>query len=119
MVRVLVIGGTGHIGTYLVPRLVLSGHDVRVVARSPSPQVEEHCEGLSAEFMAYAWAEPGTAGTSRVVKRRDDRLDALRYLVMAALSWPHLAARLRPRGELRYRPRYLAWGRTRREYLRD
>jgi len=31
--RIVVIGGTGHIGTYLVPRLVLSGHDVTVVTR--------------------------------------------------------------------------------------
>jgi nucleoside-diphosphate-sugar epimerase len=32
-VRVVVIGGTGHIGTYLVPRLVGLGHDVVVLSR--------------------------------------------------------------------------------------
>jgi len=31
--RIVVIGGTGHIGTWLVPRLVRSGHDVVVVSR--------------------------------------------------------------------------------------
>jgi nucleoside-diphosphate-sugar epimerase len=31
--KVLVIGGTGHIGTYLVPRLVRAGHDVSVITR--------------------------------------------------------------------------------------
>ncbi len=36
--RILVVGGTGHIGSYLVPRLVLGGHEVKVVARNPSPQ---------------------------------------------------------------------------------
>ena len=36
--RVLVIGGTGHIGSYLVPRLVLAGHVVTAVARNPKPQ---------------------------------------------------------------------------------
>lgn len=36
--KVLVIGGTGHIGSYLVPRLVLAGHEVSVVARRPKPQ---------------------------------------------------------------------------------
>jgi len=36
--RILVIGGTGHIGSYLVPRLVLAGNDVSVVARNPKPQ---------------------------------------------------------------------------------
>jgi nucleoside-diphosphate-sugar epimerase len=32
-VRVVVIGGTGHIGTFLVPRLVSAGHDVIVACR--------------------------------------------------------------------------------------
>jgi nucleoside-diphosphate-sugar epimerase len=32
-VRVVVIGGTGHIGTFLVPRLVSAGHDVIVASR--------------------------------------------------------------------------------------
>lgn len=31
--RITVIGGTGHIGTFLVPRLVMAGHDVTVVTR--------------------------------------------------------------------------------------
>src|SRR3954447_20554281 len=31
--RVVVIGGTGHIGTYLVPGLMRAGHDVVVVSR--------------------------------------------------------------------------------------
>jgi hypothetical protein len=31
--RVVVIGGTGHIGTYLVPGLVRAGHDVVVISR--------------------------------------------------------------------------------------
>ncbi len=39
--RILVIGGTGHIGSYLVPRLVLSGHEVSVVARHPEPRYAE------------------------------------------------------------------------------
>ncbi len=36
--KILVIGGTGHIGSYLVPRLTGAGHDVAVVARQPRPQ---------------------------------------------------------------------------------
>jgi nucleoside-diphosphate-sugar epimerase len=31
--RVVVIGGTGHVGTYLVPRLVARGHEVVVFSR--------------------------------------------------------------------------------------
>ena len=36
--QILVIGGTGHIGSYLVPRLTAAGHAVTVVARKPQPQ---------------------------------------------------------------------------------
>ncbi len=33
MSRVVVIGATGHIGTYLVPRLVDAGHEVTAISR--------------------------------------------------------------------------------------
>lgn len=36
--RVLVIGGTGHIGSYLTPRLLRRGFDVSVIARHARPQ---------------------------------------------------------------------------------
>ena len=36
MAKITVIGATGHIGTYLVPRLVRGGHDVTVVTRGQS-----------------------------------------------------------------------------------
>ncbi len=36
MARIVVIGATGHIGTYLVPRLVRAGHDVVAVTRGTS-----------------------------------------------------------------------------------
>lgn len=36
--RILVIGGTGHIGCALVPRLTAAGHEVTVVARKPVPR---------------------------------------------------------------------------------
>src|SRR5881392_2222807 len=34
--NVVVIGGTGHIGTYLIPRLVYGGHRVTVLSRGDS-----------------------------------------------------------------------------------
>ncbi len=40
--RITVIGGTGHIGTYLVPRLVTAGHEVTVVARGQKPPYQPH-----------------------------------------------------------------------------
>jgi nucleoside-diphosphate-sugar epimerase len=33
MSKVVVIGATGHIGTYLIPRLVMAGHDVTAISR--------------------------------------------------------------------------------------
>jgi nucleoside-diphosphate-sugar epimerase len=44
MSRIVVIGATGHVGTYLVPRLVRAGHDVVALSRgerepySPAPE---------------------------------------------------------------------------------
>lgn len=39
-------GATGHIGSYLVPRLLRAGHEVTVVARNPQPRyVEDMFEG--------------------------------------------------------------------------
>jgi nucleoside-diphosphate-sugar epimerase len=40
--RVVVIGGSGHIGTYLVPRLVGAGHEVVVVSRGEREPYRPH-----------------------------------------------------------------------------
>jgi nucleoside-diphosphate-sugar epimerase len=40
--RVVVIGGTGHIGTYLIPRMVASGHEVFNVSRSQRAPYRDH-----------------------------------------------------------------------------
>ncbi len=40
--RVVVIGGTGHVGTYLVPRLVQAGHEVIVLSRSQRQPYQSH-----------------------------------------------------------------------------
>jgi nucleoside-diphosphate-sugar epimerase len=40
--RTVVIGGTGHIGTYLIPRLVASGHEVLNVSRSVRTPYRNH-----------------------------------------------------------------------------
>ena len=39
--KILVIGGTGHVGSYLVPRLVLSGHEVCVICQSGRPRYSD------------------------------------------------------------------------------
>jgi nucleoside-diphosphate-sugar epimerase len=40
--KIVVIGGTGHIGTYLIPRLVKIGHNVICVSRKKSKPYIEH-----------------------------------------------------------------------------
>ncbi len=50
--KVIIIGGTGHIGTYLVPRLVMAGHQVICVSRLQSDPYSEHSAWKSVEFVA-------------------------------------------------------------------
>ena len=42
MLRIVIIGGTGHVGTYLVPRLVHSGHEVLSISRGESKPYHNH-----------------------------------------------------------------------------
>lgn len=45
--KIVVIGGTGHIGTFLVPRLVMAGHEITVVSRQKAkPYIENPCWNL-------------------------------------------------------------------------
>jgi nucleoside-diphosphate-sugar epimerase len=49
MARVIVIGATGHVGTYLVPRLVEAGHDVIAISRGEAEPYRPHRAWLSVE----------------------------------------------------------------------
>jgi nucleoside-diphosphate-sugar epimerase len=49
--QVTVIGGTGHIGSYLVPRLVEIGHRVRVVSRGQRESYFRHGAWRQVEFV--------------------------------------------------------------------
>jgi uncharacterized protein YbjT (DUF2867 family) len=40
--RIVVIGGSGHVGTYLVPRLVNAGHEVISVSRGMREPYQSH-----------------------------------------------------------------------------
>lgn len=40
--KVVIIGGTGHIGTYLVPQLVMAGHEVICVSRQEREPYSKH-----------------------------------------------------------------------------
>jgi uncharacterized protein YbjT (DUF2867 family) len=40
--KVVVIGGTGHVGTYMIPQLVALGHEVTVVSRGQRSPYQDH-----------------------------------------------------------------------------
>ncbi|ARQ09914.1 NAD-dependent epimerase/dehydratase family protein [Rhizobium etli] len=69
--RVLVIGATGHVGTYLVPRLVEAGHDVVTISR-----------GAAMPYTAdRAWASVDQRQMDRVeMERKGDFGPAMRAL---------------------------------------
>src|SRR3982750_4315918 len=60
MARVVVIGGSGHVGTYLVPRLVEAGHEVITISRGRSEPYLPHAAWKSVE-----WKEMDRAALER------------------------------------------------------
>jgi nucleoside-diphosphate-sugar epimerase len=40
--RVIIIGGSGHVGTYLVPRLIAAGHELINISRAQREPYQEH-----------------------------------------------------------------------------
>ena len=40
--KIIVIGGTGHVGTYLIPRLVIEGHEVICITRQKRQPYQQH-----------------------------------------------------------------------------
>lgn len=64
--QVVVIGGTGHIGTYLIPRLVTAGHAVTVLARGLRSPYQEHAAWNEVRRVSVdraAAEQEGTFGT--------------------------------------------------------
>src|SRR5260221_12361462 len=62
MMRVIVIGGSGHIGTYLIPMLVERGHEVVNVSRGQRSHYEAHT----------AWDQVVQVQADRNVEDQDD-----------------------------------------------
>jgi nucleoside-diphosphate-sugar epimerase len=66
MARAVVIGGSGHVGTYLVPRLVEAGFDVVNVARGRRQPYRPHGRWKSVETVVLdreAEEKAGSLGT--------------------------------------------------------
>lgn len=96
--RVVVIGGSGHIGSFLVPRLVRAGHEVVVVSRGTSAPYVDGPEWQQVERVVADREQEDRVGTfpDRVVGLRPD------VVVDLVCFTPESAARLveRLRGQV-------------------
>ena len=61
--HIVIIGGTGHVGTYLVPRLVEAGHTVTEVSRGQRKPYQSHGAWASVEHVSLDRTEEEEAGT--------------------------------------------------------
>jgi nucleoside-diphosphate-sugar epimerase len=63
IMRTVVIGGTGHIGTYLVPRLVEAGHEVINVSRGQREPYQPHAAWKQVQSVVVDREAADQAGT--------------------------------------------------------
>jgi nucleoside-diphosphate-sugar epimerase len=72
--RVILIGGTGHVGSYLAPRLVEAGHDVVVLSREQRQPYLPHAAWAAVERVAVDREAEERAGAfgARVAALRPD-----------------------------------------------
>jgi nucleoside-diphosphate-sugar epimerase len=91
--RVVIIGGSGHVGTYLAPRLVAAGHEVVAVSRGQRAPYQPHSAWASVEQHTIDRSSAEAAGTfgAQIRELRPDAvidmicftLDSARQLVEA------------------------------------
>ncbi|WP_370544868.1 NAD-dependent epimerase/dehydratase family protein [Frigoribacterium sp. VKM Ac-2530] len=83
------IGATGHVGGYLVPRLVLAGHDVVAVSRGASAPYREHAAWASVERVQLdreAGDADGSFGRAIADLHADVVVDLICFTPASALS---------------------------------
>ena len=96
MRRVVVIGATGHIGSYLVPRLVRAGYQVVALSRGERPPYRDAVEWRSVERLTAdrdAEDEAGTFGTRIAALEPDAVIDLICFTPASARQ---LVEALRP-----------------------
>ena len=95
MARAVIIGGSGHVGTYLVPRLVAAGYDVVNVSRGARKPYQPNSAWRSVETVVLdreAEERAGTFGTRIGDLRPDIVIDMICFTLQSA---EHLVAALR------------------------
>lgn len=93
--RIVIIGGSGHVGTYLVPRLVTAGHDVVVLSRGQRAPYQPHAAWQQVEQIAIDREAEEVAGTfgQRVHDLRPDIVIDMICFTLASAK--HLVEALR------------------------
>ena len=89
--RVVIIGGSGHVGTYLVPRLVEAGHAVVNVSRQARAPYQAHGAWAQVRQVSIdrAAAEAdGTFGAQIAALQPDAVIDMISFTLASA---QHLA----------------------------
>ncbi|MCB0071063.1 MAG: NAD(P)-dependent oxidoreductase [Caldilineaceae bacterium] len=97
MTRVVIIGGSGHVGTYLVPRLVAAGFDVVNVSRGAREPYQAHGAWASVtqvELDRTAAEAAGNFGTQIAALEPDIVIDMICFTLESAR---HLVEALRGR----------------------
>jgi len=74
MSRVIVIGGSGHVGTYLIPRLVAAGHQVVNISRGKRAAYSPHAAWQAVETVTADREDEEKAGTfgKRIAELKPD-----------------------------------------------
>jgi nucleoside-diphosphate-sugar epimerase len=100
MSRIVVIGATGHIGSYLVPRLVRAGHQVVAVSRGHREPYHQAAEWVSVERVAADRSEEEANGSfgQRIASLEADAVIDL--VCFTPESAQHLVEALRPQRPL-------------------
>ena len=97
MSRIVIIGGSGHVGTYLVPRLVAAGHDVVNVSRGKHEAYAPNAAWNSVETVTLdrdAEEKAGTFGAKIAGLKPDIVIDMICFTLESA---KHLAEALKGR----------------------
>ena len=92
--RIVIIGGSGHVGTYLVPRLIEAGHEVVNVTRGQRQPYQPHAAWSHVEQVALdreALEQDGTFGRRILELRPDAVIDMICFTLASA---QHLAETL-------------------------
>ena len=87
MRTVLVTGGTGVLGSYLVPKLVARGHEVRALSRHPTGANAVRGDVRTGEGIDVAAAGCDTvvhAATNAQRRSRETEVEGTRHVVEAA-----------------------------------